>query len=145
MSDACKRGIMVGQIIYAVDANKLHPISRKAQIIEVNGPGKKFLAVFPYDKGDGVHTYRFSDYGRLYFFDEKEAVDAASKLPEPNTTLYEIVKTHVRKRVVYGLWSNHFSGDFDLYIRFKNKKSVSTKELNVTLFFDKETAKQNID
>ena len=144
MSDACKREFMIGQIIYAVDSKQTQPIVRKAQIIQISGSEKKLLAVFPYDMGDGTHIYSFSDYGRLYFFDKKEAMDAADKLPKPNTTLYEIVNAHVRKRVVYGLWSNHFSGDFDLYIRFKNKKSISTKELNVTLFFDKKTAKQNI-
>lgn len=143
MSDA-KREFMIGQIIYAVDSKQTQPIVRKAQIIQISGSEKKFLAVFPYDMGDGTHTYSFSDYGRLYFFKKNEAMDVADRLPKPNTTLYEIVNAHVRKRVVYGLWSNHFSGDFDLYIRFKNKKSISTKELNVTLFFDKETAKQNI-
>lgn len=91
--------------------------------------------------GDTYKVYSFADYGRIIFDTSIEANEAASKLPKPGDIVYQRKGDRVYKKKVDSIDGEYINDVYDLRICFEKGKSVSTKEMEVTIFFDEATAK----
>ena len=143
MSKECKRDFKVNQTVYLVDYwgtnNGSQAFEAQAKILQVDEENKTFDAVL---YGDTYQRYSFEDYGRLIFDTEKEAIEAAGKLPRPKSVVYQKNGKRVYKKTVCGI-SGYYVGDaFDLIICFNKGKDVSTKEIGISIFLNESEARQ---
>ena len=138
MQNVLKRSFKEGEHVYVVDYwgtnNGTQAFGTQAEILKVDENAKTFTAVL---YGDTYQKYKFKDYGRLIFDASEEAVEAASNLPKPRTTIYQIIGKRVYKKVVEGIEGQYNDGEYDLVIRLNKGKKVSTKEIGHSLFISK--------
>ncbi len=95
---------------------------------------KTFTAVL-YDD-----TYQ-KDYGRLIFDTAEDAINAANKLPKPNTIIYQKIGKKIYKKTVLGIDGKYVGGVYDLRICLNSGEDISTKELRSSIFFNESDAK----
>lgn len=142
MSKECKRDFKVGQTVYLVDFcrtnNGAQAFETKARILRVDKKEKTFVALL---YRNTYQTYSFEDYGCLIFDTQKEAAEAADKLPKPKSVMYQKFRGKIYKRTVVGIDGNHDTGVYDLIIFF-DVYHASIKEIGKTVFFNEEDARQ---
>ena len=137
MSKECKRDFKVNQTVYLVDywgtSNGSQAFEAQAKILQVDEENKTFDAVL---YGDTYQRYSFEDYGRLIFDTEKEAIEAAAKLPRPKSVIYQKIGKRVYKKTVIDIGGHYVDGVYDLKIRLNKGKEVSTKEMGISIFLN---------
>lgn len=143
MSKKLKRDFKVREKVYVVDywgtSNGSKAFSAEAVILRVDKQARTFHACL---YGDTYQAYSFEDYGRLIFDTEKEAIEAANKLPTPKSLVYQKIGKRVYKKIVRGISGNHFDGVYDLIIRLNRGKAVSTKEIGISIFLNEVDARK---
>lgn len=143
MSKECKRDFKVNQTVYLVDywgtSNGSQAFEAQAKILQVDEENKTFDAVL---YGDTYQRYSFEDYGRLIFDTEKEAIEAAAKLPRPKSVIYQKIGKRVYKKTVIDIGGHYVDGVYDLKIRLNKGKEVSTKEMGISIFLNESDARQ---
>lgn len=144
MSKTSKRDFKVNQTIYLVDYwgtnNGSQAFETEAKIWVVDQKKKIFGAVL---YGDTYQTYSFKDYGRLIFDTAEKAKKAANKLPKPKSVVYQKIGERVYKKTVIGIGGYYIDGVYDLVIHLNKGEDVSTKEIDVSIFFNESDARQN--
>ena len=106
----------------------------QATIISVDNEKKQFLAVL---YGDTYQSYSFNDYGFIVFDTEEEAYDAAVKIPNPKTSIYQIIGKRIYEKKVKGIIGSHAysnDGSFKLVIHVNKGKNIPIEELGKTVF-----------
>lgn len=143
MSKECKRDFKVNQAVYLVDywgtSNGSLAFETKSKILRVDEENKTFDAVL---YGDTYQKYSFEDYGRLIFDTEKEAIEAAAKLPRPKSVVYQKIGKRVYKKTVSGIYGHYVDNVYDLIIRLNKGNNVSTKEIGISIFLNEADARQ---
>lgn len=143
MSKECKRDFKVNQTVYLVDywgtSNGSQAFEAQAKILQVDEENKTFDAVL---YGDTYQRYSFEDYGRLIFDTEKEAIEAAAKLPRPKSVIYQKIGKRVYKKTVIDIGGHYVDGVYDLKISLNKGKEVSTKEMGISIFLNESDARQ---
>ena len=144
MTNALKRDFKKGQCVYVVDywgtSNGTQAFEARAEIWKVYEKKQTFLAVL---YGDTYQIYSFKDYGRLVFDTSNETIEAANKLPKPQTTVYQIIGNKVYKKLALGIDGQYMDGTYDLVVRLNKGKDVSTKEIGKSLFLNESDAREN--
>lgn len=137
-----KRKFEKNDEVYVVDywgtSKGAAAFSARALIIDVDEEKQTFIGVL---YGDTYQRYSFTDYGRLIFDTSIEANEAASKLPKPGSIAYQRIGDRVYKKQVDSIGGGYVNNTYDLKICFKRGKSVSTKEMGVTVFLDEAAAR----
>ncbi len=137
-----KRNFKKNDEVYVVDywgtSKGAAAFSARALIIDVDKEKQTFCGVL---YGDTYQVYSFADYGRLIFDTSIEANTAASKLPIPGATVYQKIGNRVYKKQVDSIGGGYVNDVYDLKICFKRGKSVSTKEMGVTVFLSEADAR----
>lgn len=140
-----KRKFKQGQTIYVVDCwgtdKGTAAIDTTAMIVKVNEKEKVFEAVL---YGDTYQKYSFEDYGCLVFGDRSKAVEAAAKIPKPQTMVYQVIGNRVYTKKVIHINDVQLENGFDLKISLNRGKDISIKEIGVSLFHNKEDARKSI-
>jgi hypothetical protein len=77
----------------------------------------------------------------LIFDTSIEANTAASKLPHPGDVVYQRIGNRVYKKQMDSIGGGYVDDVYDLKICFKKGKSVSSKEMGVTVFLDESEAR----
>lgn len=150
MSKESKRDFKVDQTVYVIDYwvtnDGIQASEAHAKILLVDEKNKTFNATLYGDtqqrySTDGYIKYSFKDYGRLIFDTEKEAKEAADKLPKPKSVVYQKNGNRICKKTVYGIGGCYVDGAYDLIIRFKGGTAISTKEIGISIFLNKSDIK----
>lgn len=143
MSKQCKRDFKVNQTVYLLDYwgtdNGLQAFGARAEILRVNDENKTFDALL---YGDMCQRYSFEDYGRLIFDTEDEANEAANKLPQPKSIVYQKIGKRVYEKTVLGIDGRYVDGVYDLQIWLNRGKGVSIKEIGISIFLSEADARQ---
>lgn len=140
---ADERSFQVGKHVYVVDwwgtSDGMKANAVRAEILDIDIIAETFTAVL---YGDTYIRYSYKDYGRLIFDTQKEADEAANKLPKPKTTIFQKIGKRVYKKVVKGIRSQYTDGIYDLIILLNKGQGISTKELGHSLFLNESDARE---
>lgn len=133
---------MKGKRVYVIDywgtSNGTQAFEAEAEIVDVDEKRDTFSAVL---YGDTYQTYSFKDFDRLVFDTKERAAAAASSLPKPQTTMYQVIGGgNICKRIVNGIKGEYTDGVYDLVVCFDGEDTVSIKEIGRSLFFSEAEA-----
>ena len=78
----------------------------------------------------------------MIFDTAEEATEAASKLPNPKSLVYQNIGTRIYKKTVCGIDGHYVDNVYDLIIRLNKGKDVSTKEIGISIFLNESDARQ---
>ena len=135
---------MKGKRVYVIDywgtSNGTQAFEAEAEIVDVDEKRDTFSAVL---YGDTYQTYSFKDFDRLVFDTKERAAAAASRLPKPQTTMYQVIGGgNICKRIVNGIKGEYTDGGYDLLVCIEGGEAVSIKEIGRSLFFSQAEPKR---
>jgi len=140
MSKKCKREFKVKDIVYLADYWGVQASRVRGRIVKVDEKKQTFDVII---YGDIYQRYKFEDYGRLVFDTPEEAEAVAEKLPKPDSFVYQKIGNRVYRKKVVGITGRYFDNGYDLIIVLNKGKSVSVKELGISLFLNESDARQS--
>ena len=134
------RTFEVGDILFVLDNWRPYVVLMQAEITSVNKKQERFTLKW----NNKLYEINFSEYGRLIFGNQEEAMEVIKRLPKRYAILYYVTETgNVIKDVCHGIYSVYDTetGKYDLVIRLDQEKEVSIDQIGKTLFYSEKAAK----
>ena len=87
-----------------------------------------------------TYTLSLSEYGRLFFGNQEEAMEKIKELPKRYSIIYEIVQGKILKNVCHSVFSE--DDPYDICLLLNEEKKVSIKNIGETIFLTQNAARK---